>query len=69
MPFNFVVSYFKCTFTHNQILKNKMEDCENCNGTGTVDVLSCNSSAQDCCGGCTKEYECNECNGTGEILI
>jgi len=24
MPYNFVVSYFKCTFTHNQILKNKI---------------------------------------------
>ena len=42
-------------------------ECENCNGKGIVDVLSCSTSAQDCCGGCTKEYDCNECNGTGEI--
>lgn len=44
-----------------------MKECEVCNGDGVVDVMDCNRSAQDCCGGCYKEVHCKECNGCGEV--
>ena len=44
-----------------------MIDCEDCNGTGTVDKLDCSvGSASECCGGCYKEITCNTCGGSGE---
>ena len=32
--------------------------CEDCNGTGLVEVIQCGKPASECCGGCTVEVEC-----------
>jgi DnaJ-class molecular chaperone len=42
-------------------------ECDQCNGTGEMDVLNCFTNTNECCGGCFKTIECHECDGTGMI--
>lgn len=44
-----------------------MKECDNCYGKGTVDVMNCHDSSNECCGGCYREVVCNECFGSGEM--
>ena len=47
-----------------------MIECEECEGTGKVHVLtmsSCGKPASECCGGCGYDAVCIECHGAGEI--
>lgn len=44
-----------------------MKECDDCFGKGTVDVMSCHTDSNECCGGCYKEVVCNECFGSGEM--
>lgn len=43
-----------------------MRDCQECNGTGTVDVMNCHNQSNECCGGCYKEVQCEDCDGSGD---
>ena len=42
-----------------------MRDCEECNGTGIVEVMNCKNQSNECCGGCYKDAECDMCEGSG----
>tara|TARA_B110000902_G_C13959391_1_gene456820 strand:+ start:272 stop:520 length:249 start_codon:yes stop_codon:yes gene_type:complete len=44
-----------------------MKECENCSGKGNVDIMSCNTDSNECCGGCYREVVCDECFGEGEL--
>ena len=44
-----------------------MRDCEECNGTGKVDVMNCKNQSNECCGGCYKDVQCEDCEGSGEF--
>ena len=44
-----------------------MRDCEECDGTGKVDVMNCKNQSNECCGGCYKEVECEDCDGSGKF--
>lgn len=40
--------------------------CEDCNGTGWIEIIgSCSLPASACCGGCVKDVECKICDGDG----
>ena len=42
-----------------------MRDCEECQGTGIVEVMNCKNQSNECCGGCYKDAECDMCEGSG----
>jgi len=42
-------------------------ECDECCGTGEIDVLNCHTNSNECCGACFKTTECDECSGTGMI--
>lgn len=42
--------------------------CEECEGTGEVEILQyCLKPISDCCGGCYETMKCEECEGRGII--
>ncbi len=42
-----------------------MRRCEECYGTGILEVMNCHNQSNECCGGCYKEVKCVECEGSG----
>ena len=49
-------------------MEEKYIKCENCDGTGRIEILGeCDNPASMCCGGCSSYSECDECNGTAEV--
>ncbi len=62
---DFVNSWY--TKQKSTIMKTK--ECENCDGTGTIEVRAICTvyPYSECCGGCTDDVDCPECDGSGEI--
>lgn len=38
--------------------------CDECEGNGEVEQLSCSKPSSVCCGGCTEFVVCDECEGS-----